>query len=65
MVDFECLHCGNEITRDFETFVGVVRCSNCSKTMWVFVKDRQLIATDYNWHDVAQVNEILSRREVR
>ncbi len=65
MVDFECVHCGNIISRDFDIFAGIVRCHKCKKTMRVFVKNKELITTDYDLDDTAQMREILSKKEVR
>lgn len=62
MLDFECVNCGKKISRDLDTFVGFVRCPVCNKRTAVFVKDKKLITTDY---DMAQIREILSKKEVR
>lgn len=65
MVDFECVHCENVISRDLDTFAGIVRCPKCKKTMRVFVRNNKLITTDYDLDDTAQMTEILSKKEVR
>lgn len=62
MVDFNCVNCENIISRDLDTFAGFVTCPACKKRTAVFVLNKKLVTTDY---DIAQIKEILSKKEIR
>ena len=55
MVEFDCIHCGKKISRDFDTFADFVICPACNEKTAVFVKDGELITTDYSNDDIREI----------